>query len=101
MSIVYHYIFSQTVPVGEIEATLLRTLLTAEYLHGPSRVRLDAAHYLDADEKICVVDATTAVGQDVNKLFVGSLETVFGPDAFKVERVANMPPSNGASNHDS
>jgi negative regulator of replication initiation len=95
MSVVYQYIFSQSVPLGEIEATLLRTLLTAEYLHGPARVRLDAAHYLDAQSKTCVVDATTPVGDDVNKLFVGALETEFGPDSFSVERVANRPDAGG------
>jgi hypothetical protein len=94
MSVIYQYIFSQSIPLGDIEATLLRTLLTAEYLHGPARVRLDAAHYLDADAKTCVVDATTTVGEDVNKLFVGSLETAFGPDSFSVERVA-IPPDRG------
>ena len=88
MSVVYHYIFSQALPLGEIEAVLLRTLISAEYLHGATRVRLEAGHYLDAEDKTCVVDATTPVGEDLNKLLVGSLATEFGPDAFSVERIS-------------
>lgn len=91
MSVVYQYIFSQAIPLGDIEATLLRTLISAEYLHGPTRVRLEAGHYLDAQDKTCVVDATTPVGQDLNKLLVGALATQFGPDSFTVERIAKAP----------
>ena len=87
MSVIYRYQFASAVPVEVIEATLLRTLLTTEYLHGASSVRLDAAHYLDIEQKTCVVDATTPVGEDINKLFVGSLQTEFGPDRFTVERI--------------
>lgn len=86
MSVIYRYQFEASVPVESIEATLLRTLLTTEYLHGASSVRLDAAHYLDIKQKSCVVDATTPVGEDVNKLFVGLLQAELGPDRFTVER---------------
>lgn len=98
MSVVYQYLFSQAVPLGEIEATLLRSLLTAEYLHGPTKVRLDARHYLDSRSKCCVVDATTTVGDDVNKLFVGALQTEFGPDSFTVERISQRPAPSARGN---
>lgn len=89
MSTVFRYVFSDTVPLGEIEAILVRSLVTAEYLHGPATVRLDAGHYLDHSVRTCVIDAATTVGTDINKLFVGSLETAFGPDAFRVERLSS------------
>ena len=88
MSVVYQYLFSQALPVGEIEAALLRSLITAEYLHGSARVRLDACHYLDPEPPRCVLDATTPVGEDVNKIFVGSLQAEFGSDSFSVQRIS-------------
>jgi hypothetical protein len=83
----YRYEFTADVPAEEVEASLLLALLAAESLHGESQVRLDAAHAFDPDRHACVIDAGTAVGRDVNRLFVGFLRREFGPDAFRVERI--------------
>ena len=83
----YRYKFSETVPLEEVEASLLLAILTAESLHGQAKVRLDAAHYLDPVERACVIDAGTSVGRDVNRLFVGFLNREFGADAFTVHRI--------------
>jgi hypothetical protein len=84
----YRYVFVPEVPAEEVEASLLLAVLAAESLHGEAQVRLDAAHFLDPDRRSCVVDAATAVGRDLNRLFVGFLRREFGADAFQVERVA-------------
>ena len=86
----YRYSFPPHVPVEDIEATLLLALWGAESLHGESQVRLDAAHFLDADRRACVIDAGTPVGRDVNRLFVGFVRREFGNDAFKVEHVDDI-----------
>jgi hypothetical protein len=83
----YRYSFPPHVPVEDIEATLLLALWGAESLHGEVQVRLDAAHFLDADRCACVIDAGTPVGRDVNRLFVGFVRREFGAGAFRVERV--------------
>ncbi|GIW55531.1 MAG: hypothetical protein KatS3mg082_1935 [Nitrospiraceae bacterium] len=83
----YRYTFRPHVPLEEIEATLLLALWGAESLHGEIQVRLDAAHFLDADRRACVIDAGTPVGRDVNRLFIGFVQREFGNDAFRVERV--------------
>jgi len=90
---IYRYGFSADVPVEEIEASLLLAVLATESLHGEAQVRLDAAHYLDVDERACVIDAGTPVGRDLNRLFVGFLRREFGEDAFAVERVDAVVPS--------
>ena len=87
----YRYTFRPHVPLEEIEATLLLALWGAESLHGETQVRLDAAHFLDADRRACVIDAGTPVGRDVNRLFVGFVQREFGNDAFRVERVDAVP----------
>jgi hypothetical protein len=88
---VYRYGFSIDVPVEEIESSIVLALLAAESLHGEAQVRLDAAHFFDTDQRACVIDASTPVGRDVNRLFVGFLRREFGEDAFTVERLNDHP----------
>jgi|SRR6516225_4838234 hypothetical protein len=87
----YRYTFPPHVPVEDVEVTLLLALWGAESLHGEFQVRIDAAHFLDADRRACVIDAGTPVGRDVNRLFVGYVRREFGSDAFQVERVNTIP----------
>ena len=88
----YHYVFAHDVPIEEIEASLLLAVLATESLHGEAQTRLDAAHYLDAIKRACVIDAGTPVGRDLNRLFAGFLSREFGADVFVVERVDEPNP---------
>ncbi len=88
---VYRYSFAPAVPFEEVEGTLVLALLAAESLHGQSQVRLDAAHAVDAAKRRCVIDASTRVGSDINRLFIGFASREFGQDSFKVERVDRVP----------
>ncbi len=83
----YRYTFGADVPVEEVEASLVLSVFAAESLHGEAQVRLDAAHAFDAATRTCVLDAGTAVGKDLNRLFVGFLRREFGEQAFRVERL--------------
>jgi hypothetical protein len=90
----YRYAFSGDVPLEEIEASLLLAIWATESLHGESQVRLDVSHFLDTDRRAGVIDAGTAVGRDLNRLFVGFVRREFGEDTFQVERVdAPMAPA--------
>lgn len=86
----YRYEFEPHVPLEEVEASLLLAHIATESLHGEAQVQLDASHYLDTDQRACVVDASTSVGRDVNRLFIGFLRREFGQDAFTVERVDSI-----------
>jgi hypothetical protein len=85
---VYRYRFLPTVEVADIEAALVLAILSIEHLHGEAAARLDARYYLDVDERRCVIDATSPIGVELNKLFAGSITRDAGPDAFAVERVS-------------
>ena len=85
---VYRYTFSPTVSFEDVEGTLVLALMAAESLHGQSQVRLDSGHATDAAKRRCVIDASTRVGSDLNRLFIGFASREFGPDAFQVERIA-------------
>jgi hypothetical protein len=89
--IVYHYTFGPDVPIEEVEATLLLAVLAAEGLHGEAEVRLEGAHSFDPDRRVCVIEAETAVGRDINRLFVSFIRHEFGRDAFQVRRVDAVP----------
>ena len=84
---VYRYTFKPNTSLEDLEASLLLAILATESLHGEAQVRLDAAHAVDAEKRSCVVDASTPVGRDLNRLFAGLVSREFGPDAFSVERV--------------
>ena len=86
---VYRYVFTPGVPIEEVEASMLLAVMAAESLHGETQTRLDAAHYLDPVKRSCVIDATTVVGRDLNRLFAGFLSREFGPESFVVERLDN------------
>ena len=83
----YRYKFTPSVSFEEVESSLVLAIMATESLHGQSQVRLDAAHAVDAAKRSCVVDASTPVGRDINRLFTGFIGREFGPDAFTVERI--------------
>jgi hypothetical protein len=93
---VYRFTFPDPVPIEEVEVSLLLAVVGVQSLHGESRVRLDAGHLFDAEQRRCVIDATTVVGRDLNRLFVGFLRRQFGEDAFKVDRLKTMPRQDAA-----
>lgn len=84
---VHRYKFPNEVPIEDIEASLLLAIFAAKNLHGEAQVRLDASHAMDRDRRVCVIDASTQVGRDINRLFIGFLSREFGPDVFDHERV--------------
>jgi hypothetical protein len=94
---VYRYSFARCVPFEEVEASLILAVMAAESLHGQAQVRLDAGHALAAEERRVVIDASTPVGRDVNRLFVGFLSREFGEDSFEVARMDHHHQPQGAA----
>ena len=85
--------FGQSVPMEEVEDTLLLAILAAEGVHGQARVRLDAGYHVAEDAHACVVDTSTPVGETVAQVFTGYLIREFGEDAFLVERLDAADPA--------
>lgn len=96
LSNMYRYEFDSAVAIEEIEATLVLALAAVENLHGASQVRLDAEHAFDAVLRVCVINAATRVGRDLNKLFAGFLTREFGSGGFHVERLGGGQPASTA-----
>ena len=88
---VYRFEFEETVPVTEVETTLVLSLFAVESLHGESQVKLDASHAFDEKQRSLVIDASTGVGKDLNRVFIGFITREFGPGSFRVERIPQSP----------
>ncbi len=88
---IFHYHFQDCVDMDYVEAELVLATFNVESLYGPARARLEAAHCLDRDQRTLVIDATSEVGQDFNRLFVGGLLREHGPDSFLVRRIEKEP----------
>lgn len=84
---IYRYVFAAQVPLEDVEAALVLAVFGAGALHGEAAVLLDADHHLDAQRRICIIDASTPTGQDFNKLFMGYLRREVDVDAFSVQRL--------------
>lgn len=83
---VYRYEFEATVDLQEVETSLLLAIMSIESLHGESQAFLDIHHLWDAQQRVCVVDAGTEVGRNLNRLLIGYLRREFSPHQFRVTR---------------
>ena len=83
----YRYLFDKVVPGEEVETTLVLSIFAIEALHGEAQTRLDAAHAFDRTRRALVIAAGTAVGLDLNRVFVSLASRQFGPGSFRIERV--------------
>ncbi len=84
---IYRYSFVPSVAFEDVQASLVLAIMATESLHGQTQVRLDAAHAVDVSKRSCVIDASTPVGRDLNRLFLGFASREFGPDAFQLDHV--------------
>lgn len=92
----YRYRFAPNINLAEVEDTLRLSVLSAEALHGEARVRLDAKYSINKRARRCEIDASTEVGQDLNRLFTRLLTCEFGSRAFSIEQPGPAAP---LSNH--
>ncbi|MBI5866933.1 MAG: hypothetical protein HZB43_01355 [candidate division Zixibacteria bacterium] len=84
----YQYFFKRHIDIADVQDTLTLAILGAENLHGRARIRLDGSWRLDRQRRVCTIDASTPVGEDIAKLFTGYLGKEFGEAAFSVRRPA-------------
>lgn len=84
---VFQYQFTNDVPLEEIESSLLLSVISVESLHGETEVQLNATHDFDLQRRICIIDAGTEVGRDLNRIFAGFLRREFGAKSFRVRHI--------------
>lgn len=89
--VLYRYKFQPDVPLDDVEDSLLLAIWATEALHGESQVQLDLGHVLDRESRRIVIDASTRVGKDFNRVLIGFLRREFEPHDFTVERIDKAP----------
>jgi hypothetical protein len=76
----YLYRFYAGVDWADIESALLLALWATEGLHGLSKMQLDAEFSTDPSARICSINASTAVGTDLSRIFTSFLLREYGED---------------------
>jgi hypothetical protein len=87
MTSAYQYSFSQSVSLEDVESSLLLAVFATGSVHGEAQMLLDASHSFDPVARTLVIDATTEVGRDLNRIFAGFLRREFGAGTFSVTRL--------------
>ena len=87
MSSCYRYALCRPIPFPDVLATLDLSLLAVQSIHGEEQTRLDARYVSEPKRFALVIDASTEVGQSLNKVFCGFARREFGDSAFKIERI--------------
>ena len=85
----YRYSFKRHLDVEDIQDALTLAVCGAQGMHGRARVRVDGWWHLDRQRRICAIDGSTAVGEDISRLFAGHLSREFGESAFRVRSCGN------------
>lgn len=86
----YRYDIGDGFCLLEVEKSLRLALLAAAILHGEVLVRIDVACDFDPLWRVCVIDAGTPAGRDLNRLFAGFLLHRLGGQSFAVSRISEF-----------
>jgi hypothetical protein len=86
------YLFRDGLPLADVEETFGLSVLAAKALFGEERFALDVDYRFDRAARACRVDAGTAVGRALNRIFLGLLRREFGA-GFVVERASGSSPT--------
>jgi hypothetical protein len=84
--IAYRYVFSSTIEFAPVIAFLESALVAVESVHGYTKLRLDARFRDDPEKRVVVIDATTRIGDELNRIFTGYIRRWCGESGFTVKR---------------
>ena len=93
---VYRFAFPNLPSLLMAQMTLQLAMVAAEGLFGKTVVCMDVSYYVHAPRNVILIDATTAVGASLVRIYTALLIDELGEDAFTVRRVesANQTASN-------
>jgi hypothetical protein len=88
---IYRYEFAASAAIADVESSILLAEMAIESIHGESDSELDLGYFLHRQKRQLIVDATTEVGRNFNRLLVGFFRREFVGNDYSVERVDEMP----------
>ena len=86
MTQTYLYSFRQSVPMDEVEDSLLLAALATESLFGRPLMRMEARFRLELKQRVCTIDGSTPIGRALACIFTGFLGREFGDRGFRLDR---------------
>jgi hypothetical protein len=87
----YHYRFDPSLPQQELEDAFAVALMAVLSLHGEDRVCRDGRACLDPVHHTALIDASTAVGRDLARIFTGFVIQAYGERTPCIERLWLAP----------
>lgn len=87
MQQLFRYRFEDPVSAGDVEASLVLAILTAETVHSADELREAGAHAFDPETRTLVISATQPAAMTLNQIFGRLMEREFGAEAFDVQVV--------------
>lgn len=87
-----HYLikFLDDVSMDEVRDTLQLARLAAKAIYAEGDLLLDAVCDLDVAGRTCRIDARSAAGRDLLRLFINFVNSEYGTGAFTVERASQQ-----------
>ncbi|MCE9636100.1 MAG: hypothetical protein K8T90_10380 [Planctomycetes bacterium] len=80
----YHFTFASAVPMDAVEDALLLAAIAADAVAGDADGARRTTHVLDDRSRTCVIDARTAAGTALVRVFFAYIAVAFGLRAFRV-----------------
>jgi hypothetical protein len=81
----YEYRFDTSIPIQELEDTLMLSLIAVESIFGHSRVRMDGRFDFDKKNRRCRIDCSNEVGTHLARIFTGYATREYGENAVHIE----------------
>ena len=87
MDIISQFKFAKHVPMVEVGETLNLSILTTQNIHPKSKIQLDGWTRLDQEKRICLIDRSTEIGEQIAQQFISFITRAFGEKAFSHTRL--------------
>lgn len=87
MTEAYRFEFDESMPLQDVEATLLLAGFSVEGIYGRARVRLEMSYDMDEAHRAIVVKTPTEVGVAIAQVFTALVQREFGENAADIRPV--------------
>jgi hypothetical protein len=88
----YHFTFTSAVPMDAVEDALVVAAIAARAVAEEKAPARRTTHVLDDRRRTCVVDARTAEGAALLRIFFAYVVVMFGVCAFRVVTAEDLVP---------
>lgn len=89
----YRFEFSNKIEPSDIDDLLHLAIFSASSIHGESATLLDVRYRFESGGRTCIIDASTAIGREVARIFTGYIAEEFDEGGFSIQRMKRQEAS--------